>query len=160
MDAGYERAGRVEYAKRPRLRLLPHALRHAVRGEDEDAAVRDLGELLDEDRSPLPESVNDEAVVHHLVPDVNRCAELPERGLDNADRTRNASAEAPGDRKVDFHASPPFPALSSGLPSAGFAPPGLPALPPFSGCFRSKSASITSIAAPTQMALSAMLNAG
>ena len=131
-----------------------------MRGEDEDASVRHLGEILDEDRSPLPESVDDEAVVHHLVPDVNRGAELPERGLDDADRTRNARAEAAGDRKVDFHASPPFPALSSGLTASGFSPSGFPALPPFSGCFRSKSASITSIAAPTQMALSAMLNAG
>jgi hypothetical protein len=86
----------VEHAQAPRIGLRAHRLRHAVRREHDRRAARHLVQLLDEDRALGLEVVDDEFVVDHLVPHVDRGAELRERLLDDGDGAVDAGAEAAG----------------------------------------------------------------
>ena len=100
---GHERARRVEHGEPARLGLGAHRLRDAVRGEDDRAAGRNLGELVDEHRALRLQVVDDELVVHDLVAHVDRRAELRERLLDDRDRAVDAGAEAARVREQDVH---------------------------------------------------------
>ena len=94
MNLGDQRAGGVDVEHPPRLGLGGHRLRHAVRREHHRPVGRALVELLDEDRALGAQPVDDEAVVHDLVADIDRRAPLLERHLDDLDRPVDAGAEA------------------------------------------------------------------
>jgi len=87
-------AGGVEIKQLPPLRLLRHGFGDAMRREDHARTVRRLIELFDEDGPPLLEPLDDRAVVHDLVSDIDRRAVLFDRELDDADRAVDACAKA------------------------------------------------------------------
>ena len=71
VDLGHQRAGGVD---RPQLALgcvVVDGRRDAVGREDDHLALRDLGLLLDEDRPPLRELLDDVLVVDDLLADVD-----------------------------------------------------------------------------------------
>ena len=108
-----------------------------MRAEHDGAAAWDVFQLVDEHGSLGAQLIDDEFVVDDFVTNIDRCAELLERTLDDGDGAVDPGAEATRIGKQDFaHAVPPC----------------------LDGC-RRKLSSI-SIAAPTLIALSATLNAG
>src|SRR5690606_14719449 len=100
---GHQRAGRVEHLQSAPLRLLAHRARDAVGAEDHGAAVGHLVELFDEDRPAALEVLDHEAVVHHLVPHVDRRPEGLDGALDDLDRAIDAGAETAGIGEDDVH---------------------------------------------------------
>src|SRR6266545_7704402 len=74
-----------------------------MRAEHDDAARRNLRQLVDEDRAQAFEPVDDELVVHDLVAHVDRRAELLQRLLDDGDRAVDAGAEATRIGENDVH---------------------------------------------------------
>ena len=111
-----------------------------MRAEDNDAARRDLRQIVDEHRAQPFEPVDDELVVHDFVPHVNGRAELLQRQLDDRDRAVDAGAEAARIGENDVHG--PVQCSGSGRSR------------------RRPKLSSMSKAAPTVIALSATLNAG
>ncbi len=103
VDLGHQRAGCVEHLELAAFGLLPHRPRHAVGAEDHVAVVGNLVELVDEDRALALEVVDDVAVVHDLVANVNRRAEQLDRALDDLDRAVDAGAKAAGIGEQNFH---------------------------------------------------------
>ena len=65
--------------------VLVHRRGDAVGGEDDHLALRHLGLLLDEDRAPLGELLDDVLVVDDLLADVDGRAVEVERALDRLD---------------------------------------------------------------------------
>src|SRR6266511_702581 len=111
-----------------------------MRAEHDDAARRNLRQLVDEDRAQAFEPVDDELVVHDLVAHVNRRAELLQRLLDDGDRAVDAGAKAAGIGEDNVHRRAQFAASDRSR--------------------RRPKLSSMSKAAPTVIALSATLNAG
>src|SRR3546814_6658029 len=64
-----------------------------MRAEHDRDAIGDLIERFDEDGAHRLQRVNDIAVVHDLVPDIDRRTIFPQREFDDADRAIDASAE-------------------------------------------------------------------
>jgi hypothetical protein len=162
MNLRDQRAGGVEHAQAPRVRFRTHRLRHAVRGEHDRCAARHFRELLDEVRTLRLEVVDDELVVHDLVADVDRRAELRERLLDDGNGAVDTCTEAARVGEQDVH----LPSVPKGRPEGLTAPPPGAATPNVSEAsvgvhfFSLRKLSMMSIAAPTVIALSATLNAG
>ncbi len=71
VDLGHQGAGGVDRAQAPLVRVLVDLRGDAVSGEDDQRALRDLGLLLDEDRAPLGELLDDVLVVDDLLADVH-----------------------------------------------------------------------------------------
>ena len=95
VDLGHQRAGGVELEEVARLRRRRHRFGDAVGGEDHRLVGRgNLVELLDEDRALGLEALDDIAVVHDLVADIDRRAVLSQRQLDDLDGAVDAGAEA------------------------------------------------------------------
>ena len=142
---GNQRAGGVEHAETPRRRLVLHRFGHAVRRVDQGRARRHVGQILNENRAFLAQVVHHEFVVDDFVAHVNRRAEFFQRALHDADGSVHARAEAARIGEHDGFAAheASFCVFSDGLP-----------------CFLWVKLSSTSSAAPTQMKLSATLNAG
>ncbi len=107
MDLGDQWAGRVEHGEPTRGGARAHRLGDAVCGENAGRAVGNLVDFFDEDRALGTQIIDDEAVVHHLVTDVDRRAQSLEGTLDDFDRTIDAGAEPARIGKQDFHQPPP-----------------------------------------------------
>ncbi|MNR29694.1 hypothetical protein D3C85_1470970 [compost metagenome] len=90
---GHQRTGGVVHRQAAGFRLLAHRLRHAVRRVDQGGAGRHILQLLDEDGALVAQVVDHEAVVHHLVADIDRGAVDFQRALDDGDGTVDAGAE-------------------------------------------------------------------
>ena len=71
-----------------------HRLGHAVGREHDGPVVRHLVELVDEDRALGLEILDDIAVMHDLVADIDRPAVALDGALDDLDGTVDAGAEA------------------------------------------------------------------
>jgi hypothetical protein len=140
MDLRHERARRIEDGEPSRGGFRTDGLGNSVRGEDDRAAGRHFVEPLDEHRPLRFQIVDDEAVVDDLVPDVDRCAELRERLLDDCDRAIHTRTEAARIREKHLHRIP----LATCAGSSS----------------RRRKLSKIRIAAPTVIALSATLKAG
>ena len=78
------------------FRLVAYRLRDAVRGEDENCAVRHFANLLDKNRTALAQAVDHVAVVHHFVTHVNRRAVNLQRVFNNADSAVYTGAKPRG----------------------------------------------------------------
>ena len=119
----HERAGRVDRLQAPRPRVLVHARRHAVRGEDGDRALGDLGLAVDEDRAALAQLLDDVLVVDDLLAHVDRRPVALERALDRLDRAIDAGAVAArrGEQDASRWLTDGFYGASSGRPRRGAA---------------------------------------
>ncbi len=93
MDLGDERAGRVDDGEAAVLGRRLDGAGDAVRAEDGDAARRDLVELVDELGALGAQTLDDVAVVHDFVADIDRRAVLLERPLDDLDGALDAGAK-------------------------------------------------------------------
>ncbi len=91
---GDQRAGRVDRVQVAAGGLLVHDRRDAVRGEDDDGALRHLVGLVDEDRPARLEARHDMGVVHDLLADVDRLAVPLERSFDRLHRPIHPRAVA------------------------------------------------------------------
>jgi len=99
---GYQRTGRIEIFETTRLRVERYRFGNAVRREHDRRIVGHLAQILDEHRALRLERVDDELVVDDLVTDIDGCAMLLDRQLDDADRTVDAGAEAAWCRDQQF----------------------------------------------------------
>ena len=70
-------------------------------GEDDRAVIGAIGQFLDEDRTLRLQVIDDEFVVHDLVPDIDRRAPFAQRHLDDLDGAVHAGAEAAWGREVE-----------------------------------------------------------
>ena len=103
VDLGDQWAGGVEDAESALLRVLAHALGHAVGAEYDGRAGRDLVELVDEDGAAPFQAVDHEAVVHHFVTHIDgRSVELQD-ALDDLDGPVDTGAEAAWVGEEDVH---------------------------------------------------------
>jgi len=92
---GDERAGGVEKEQAAMLGIRRHRFRHAVGGKDHRrVGVRNLVELVDEDRTLSPQVLDDEAVVHDLMADIDRGAIAPQSQLDDLDGAVDTGAKS------------------------------------------------------------------
>ncbi len=101
MHLGDQRAGRVDIEEVAAASLGRHRLRHAVRGEHNGPVVRHLVELVDEDRALGLEVLDDEPVVHDLMPHIDRSAVALDGALDDLDGAIDSGAEAAGAGEQD-----------------------------------------------------------
>ena len=119
MDPAHERAGGVDHRKPAPGRLALDLARDPVRREDRRRPVRDLRELVDEDRALGLEVVDDLPVMDDLVAHIDRAAAPRERALDGRDRPLDAGAEAArrgeqdGERRPGRHGARPAAATRS-----------------------------------------------
>ena len=97
MHLGNERAGRVEIEQIARLRVGRHRFRHAV-GRKHHRRVAMVGryfvEFLDEHGAELLKTLDHVAVVHDLVPHIDRGAVFLQRQNHDLDRAIDARAKA------------------------------------------------------------------
>ncbi len=77
-------------------RHLLDLLGDTMGGEDRHRAGRDLVQLVDEHGAACAQVLHHVAVVHDLVPDVDRRAVFLQRPFDDLDRPLDAGAEAAG----------------------------------------------------------------
>ncbi len=90
-----QRACRVDRQEIAALRFRWNRFGDAVGGENHrTGGVRDLRELLDENRALRLQRVHHVAIVHDLVAHIDGRAEAFERLLDDVDRTHNPGAES------------------------------------------------------------------
>ncbi len=94
VDLGDQRTGGVDRAQAPPFRVLVHLRGDAVCGEDDQLALRDLGLLVDEDRAPLGELLDDVLVVDDLLAHVYRRAVQLQGLLDRLHGSVDAGAVA------------------------------------------------------------------
>ena len=95
MHLGDQRTGGVDGDEVARLGAVGHRFRHAMGGEHHRRiGVGNLVEFLDEDRALGLQAVDHVAVMHDLVPDIDRRAVQRERPLDRIDGAHHAGAEA------------------------------------------------------------------
>ncbi len=106
MHLGHQRTGGIEHAQATRLGLAAHGLRDAVGGENDDGTGRRGIEFVDKDRALGLQVIDHEAVMHHLVADINRRAEFFQRLFDDGDRPFDAGAKAPRIGQQDAHRMP------------------------------------------------------
>ncbi len=91
---GDQRAGGVDDLQLALGGSRVHGRRDAVGGEHHDRAFRHLVVVVDEDRAGLGQRLHHVAVVHDLVPHVDRGAVLLQRPLDGFDGAVHAGAVA------------------------------------------------------------------
>ncbi len=102
---GHQWAGSVEHLEGAGLGHLAHRLGDTVGGEDNDAVIGYLIQLLDEHGSGILELVHHIAVVHHLMADIDGGTELLQCTLDDADGAVDTGAKAAGIGQQDIHQS-------------------------------------------------------
>jgi hypothetical protein len=92
---GDERAGGIEREEIAALCLIRNRFRHAVSREDHRrVGLRNFVEFLDKDRSLRFEALHHVAVVHDLMPHIDRRAVALERLLHRIDGANHPGAES------------------------------------------------------------------
>jgi hypothetical protein len=99
----HERAGGVEHIQPARLRIAFDALRHAVRAENRDRAVRDFVEFFDETGALTAQILDDVPVMHDFVTHVHGGAVPLQCAIHYFDRPNDARTKAAGLSKDDSH---------------------------------------------------------
>src|SRR4051794_22227156 len=79
VDFRYERACRVDIGKAAVMRFCRHRLRDTMSREYHRSVVRDFVELVDEDRSEIPQPVHHESIVDDLMAHIDWGSEPLER---------------------------------------------------------------------------------
>jgi len=97
----HERAGRIDRSQRSRRCAGAYDRGYSVGREDDEAALRDLLDAVDEDGSARTELVDDVRVVDDLLSDVDGRPVLPERALDGLHRSLDACAISTRRREQD-----------------------------------------------------------
>ena len=139
VDLGHQRTCGIEHPESTRFGFGAHRSRHAMSAEHNRAAGGDFRQLIDEYRTLRPQVVDDELVVDHFVPDVDRRAVLRQRLFHDRYGAIDTCAKTAGIGENDLHGAYLTAAGGSGL---------------------RRNPSRISNAAPTVIALSAMLKAG
>ena len=106
MHLGHQRAGGVEDLEAALLGFGAYCLGNTVGAEDDRAAGRRVGQIIDEYRPLGAQVVADELVVHDFVAHVDRRAEFLQGALDDGDGALDAGAEAAGVGEEDLHGFP------------------------------------------------------
>ncbi len=96
MDFGHQGTGRVDDAQIPLFGFYANLGRDAVSAEDQDGTYRNFFDGFDEDGAAATQLVNDVAVMHDFVMDVDRISVGFERQLDDVDGAHDSGAEAAG----------------------------------------------------------------
>ena len=101
---GHQRAGRVQREEIAGAGVGRHRFRHAMgrKHHRRVGIVGDFGQFLDENRALGLQAVDDIAVMHDLVADIDRGAVDRQRPFHGVDRPDHAGAEAAGRTKHDF----------------------------------------------------------
>ncbi len=94
MHLGNEWAGRIENTQAARFGITTHALRYAMRRENQRTAGGYIVEFFDEYGTFVTQVFDDELVMHDFVAHVDRRAVDFECALDDGDGALDASAEA------------------------------------------------------------------
>jgi hypothetical protein len=102
VDLGHQRAGGVDHAQAPPLRLLAHRRRDAVGAEDHRRVVGHLVQLVHEVGALGPQRLHDVPVVHDLLAHVDRRRADLQGQLDDVDRAIDPRAEAAGPGQHDI----------------------------------------------------------
>ena len=133
VDLGDQRAGGVEIEEIARLRIGRHRFRHAVRGKHHRRLRCSAGISSSSSMNTAPlllQPLDDVAVVHDLVADIDRRAIFLQRQHDDLDGTVDAGAKAARSSEKDgeLKARPEAPweyqfVLKSGSRSALSRPP-------------------------------------
>ena len=105
VDLGDERADRIEPGQPPPIGLGGDGAGNAVRGHDDDGAIGNLIQLLDEDRPLRLERAHHGEIVDDRPADIDRRAVAGQRGFHRLDRPANPGAEAA--RRSEQHAKSP-----------------------------------------------------
>ena len=103
VDLRHQRAGGIQHRKTARYRLVDDRLGDSMGTEDRHRAIGNLLQVFDEDGAHSLEPLDDMSVVHDLVADIDRSAELLERPLDNLDCAHDARAKTSRLSHQDTH---------------------------------------------------------
>src|SRR5690606_9623808 len=96
-------AGGIEHFQLAPPCLVLHHTRDAMGAEYHRGMIRHLIQFLDEHGAETAQALDDIAVVHHLVPYIDRSAEQLDGALDNVDGAIDAGAEASRISEQDAH---------------------------------------------------------
>ena len=94
VNLGHQRAGGVDHRQTAVGGFALDAFRNAMRAEDRNRAVGNLGDVFDEPRALRLQQFDDVFVVDDLVAHIDRRAVFLQRALDDVDRPHHAGAEA------------------------------------------------------------------
>ena len=103
MDLGDERTGRIQNAQSIFLRFILDLPCDPVRTENGDRPGGHFRQVLDETRALRAQGLDDMAVVHDFMPDIDRRAKLCQRLLDDVNGPDDAGAEPARLRKHHLH---------------------------------------------------------
>jgi hypothetical protein len=93
MYFGYQWASRIKYRQPASYGFPPYRLRYAVRAEDDQTAGWHACQILHEHDAFLPQIMQDQFVMHHLVTHVDGGAAQRQGALDYFDGALNAGTE-------------------------------------------------------------------
>ena len=93
VDLAHQGAGRIDIEKLAPLGFCGNGLGHAVCGKDHRDIIGHFVQFLDEYRPLRLQRVHDIAIVHDLVPDIDRCAILLERAFHDLDGAVHTGAK-------------------------------------------------------------------
>ena len=91
----HQGAGGIDDTQVPRAACLFHEFRDTVGAEDQDAAVGDFAQLVDEAYAAAAQVLKHMAVVDDLVQDEDRCTPDGQGAFDDLDGAVDAGAKAP-----------------------------------------------------------------
>src|SRR6056297_353169 len=107
MYFGHQWTGSIEHLERSLARLFPHGTGYTMGAENNDTVVGHLMQFIDEQRATRTQVVHDEAVVHDLVPHIDRRPEHLQSAIDYVDGTIHAGTESARVGQFDlWHHSP------------------------------------------------------
>jgi hypothetical protein len=93
MDLRHERARGVDHTQLALLRFGTHSRRNTVCAENQNRAFWHFANRFDENRAAPPQLINDVAVMHDLVMNIDRLAVGFQRQVDNVNGTHHTCAE-------------------------------------------------------------------
>ena len=96
MDLGYQRTGGIHHPQIAELAGFSHRRRDTVGAINEPLAVRNFVHLIDKDGTLSFQFLNDIAVMHDLLADVDGWAKCVQGNADDIDGTNHPGTKATG----------------------------------------------------------------
>jgi hypothetical protein len=93
MHPGYQGACRIDYAQPPSCRFDLDGSRHPMRAKNDQGAIRDIGQIIDENRTLTLQFGDNTSVMDDLVAHMDPRTVQAQCRLDNSDGPHNSSAE-------------------------------------------------------------------